>query len=175
MDIWSETPSLAYVFTYISQDDHTWIWRSHTMFLVAIKLPGRVWVNDVIWFPRSYGCWFENSIGDSETQISPITIQTRKWFIVYSATTAKYDIYIKFSCITASHHPNKYDGYYQNMIWDCGKGNGDTRFLQYTSSKYRKTSSISRTKSQNLTVSCILLELSSLNPLKPDVELRMKM
>ena len=40
---------------------------------------------------------------------------------------------------------------------------------------YRKTSSISRTKSQSLNVSCILLHLSSLNPLKPCVKLRMKM
>ena len=40
---------------------------------------------------------------------------------------------------------------------------------------YRKTSSISSTKSQNLNVSCILLPLSSLNPLKPGVKLRMKM
>ena len=40
---------------------------------------------------------------------------------------------------------------------------------------YRKTSSISHTKSQNLNVSCILLQLSSLNPLKPCVKLRMKM
>ena len=38
-----------------------------------------------------------------------------------------------------------------------------------------KTSSISRTKSQNLNVSCIPLQLSSLNPLKPGVKLRMKM
>ena len=40
---------------------------------------------------------------------------------------------------------------------------------------YRKTSSISRTKSQSLTVSCVLLHLSSLNLLKPDAKLRMKM
>ena len=40
---------------------------------------------------------------------------------------------------------------------------------------YRKTSSISRTKFQNLNVSCIILQLSSLNPLKPGVKLRMKM
>ena len=40
---------------------------------------------------------------------------------------------------------------------------------------YRKTSSISRTKSQNLNVSCILVQLSSLNLLKPGVKLRMKM
>ena len=40
---------------------------------------------------------------------------------------------------------------------------------------YRKTSSISRTKFQNSTVSCILLQLPSLNPLKPGVKLRMKM
>ena len=35
---------------------------------------------------------------------------------------------------------------------------------------YRKTSCTSRTKSQSLNVSCILLNLSSLNPLKPDVK-----
>ena len=40
---------------------------------------------------------------------------------------------------------------------------------------YCKTFSISGTKSQNLNVSCILLQLSSLNPLKPGVKLRMKM
>ena len=40
---------------------------------------------------------------------------------------------------------------------------------------YRETSSISRTKSQSLNVSCILLQLPSLNPLKPGVKLRMKM
>ena len=40
---------------------------------------------------------------------------------------------------------------------------------------YRKTSSISRTKLQNLNASCILLQLSPLNPLKPGVKLRMKM
>ena len=41
--------------------------------------------------------------------------------------------------------------------------------------EYRKTASISRNKSQNFNVSCILLQLSSLNPLKPGVKLRMKM
>ena len=40
---------------------------------------------------------------------------------------------------------------------------------------YRKTSSTSRTKSQSLNVSCILAQLSSFNPLKPGVKLRMKM
>ena len=40
---------------------------------------------------------------------------------------------------------------------------------------YRKTSSISRTKFQNLNVSCILMQLSSLNSLKPGVKLIMKM
>ena len=38
-----------------------------------------------------------------------------------------------------------------------------------------KTSSISRTKFQSLNVSCVLLQLSSLNPLKPGVKLRLKM
>ena len=53
------------------------------------------------------------------------------------------------------------------------------RAVSYTGcmaySYYRKTSSISRTKSQSLNVSYILLQLSSLNLLKPGVELRMKM
>ena len=40
---------------------------------------------------------------------------------------------------------------------------------------YRKTSSISRTKFQNLNDSCPLLQLSLPNPLKPGVKLRMKM
>ena len=40
---------------------------------------------------------------------------------------------------------------------------------------YHKASGISRTKYQNLNVSCILLQLSLLNPLKPGVNLRMKM
>ena len=40
---------------------------------------------------------------------------------------------------------------------------------------YRKTSSTSRTKSQSLNVSFILVQLFSLNPLKPGVKLRMKM
>ena len=39
----------------------------------------------------------------------------------------------------------------------------------------RKTSSISRTKSRNLNVSCLLLQWSLPNPLKPGVKLRMKM
>ena len=40
---------------------------------------------------------------------------------------------------------------------------------------YRKTSSISCTKFQNLNVSCLLLQWSLPNPLKPGVNLRMEM
>ena len=40
---------------------------------------------------------------------------------------------------------------------------------------YRKTSSISRTKSLNIDVSNLVLQLSLLNPLKPGVKSRMKM
>ena len=40
---------------------------------------------------------------------------------------------------------------------------------------YRKTSSISRTKSQNLNVPNLVLQLSFLNPLKPGVKSKMKM
>ena len=52
---------------------------------------------------------------------------------------------------------------------------GMVLFFVDENNTYCKTSSISRTKSQNLNVSCILLQLSSLNPLKPGVKLRMKM
>ena len=40
---------------------------------------------------------------------------------------------------------------------------------------YSKTSSISCTKSQSFNVSCMYLQLSSISPLKPGVELKMKM
>ena len=40
---------------------------------------------------------------------------------------------------------------------------------------HRKASSISRTESKSLNVSCILAQLSSPNPLNPGVKLRMKM
>ena len=40
---------------------------------------------------------------------------------------------------------------------------------------YRKTSSISRSKAQNLNVSHLVLQLSLPNSLKPNVKLRMKM
>ena len=50
-----------------------------------------------------------------------------------------------------------------------------SRGLHTNVSHHNKTSTISRTKSQNLNVSCIPLQLSSLNPLKPGVKLRMKM
>ena len=50
-----------------------------------------------------------------------------------------------------------------------------SRDVLITHWSYRKTSSISRTKFQSLNVSCVLLQLSLLNPLKPGVQLRMKM
>ena len=40
---------------------------------------------------------------------------------------------------------------------------------------YRKTSSISRTKSQNFNASRLVLQLSLPNPLKPNVKSSMKM
>ena len=48
-------------------------------------------------------------------------------------------------------------------------------WFRYGHPTYRKTSSISRTKSPSLNVSCILVQLSLQNPLKPVVKLRMKM
>ena len=41
--------------------------------------------------------------------------------------------------------------------------------------KYRKISNIRRTKSQNLNVSRLVLQLSLSNPMKPGVKSRMKM
>ena len=74
----------------------------------------------------------------------------------------------------------------RNSIWQIPTGNiFDTSNITRSplwltknaqiETSYRKTSSISRTKSQSLSVSCILAQLSSLNPLKPGVKLRMKM
>ena len=68
-------------------------------------------------------------------------------------------------CVTWNH---------KNLQYDHGK-------TKHTQTKcifrwtYHKTSSISRTKFQNLNVSCILMQLSSLNSLKPGVKLIMKM
>ena len=47
--------------------------------------------------------------------------------------------------------------------------------LKLNQIKYRKNPSKCRTKFENFFFSCILLQLSSLNPLKPGVKLRMKM
>ena len=52
----------------------------------------------------------------------------------------------------------------------------DTSLLTATPKRqYRKTSSMSHTKSQNLNVSHFVLSLSSPNPVKPGVKSRMKM
>ena len=50
-----------------------------------------------------------------------------------------------------------------------------TTLLTQGNSTYRQISNISRTKSQNLTVSCLVLQLSLPNLLKPCVKLKMKM
>ena len=67
--------------------------------------------------------------------------------------------------------------YYLNQCWLWLGSQASTReqFYSECPSYYRKTSGISRAKSPSLNVSCILLQLSSLNPLKPCVKLRMKM
>ena len=48
-------------------------------------------------------------------------------------------------------------------------------FSYYMKQIYRKTSSISHTKSQSLNVSHLVLQLSLPNPLKPGVKSSMKM
>ena len=79
--------------------------------------------------------------------------------------TSNFYVYIVFYCL--SHF-----GLSSDVCWlvcVC------VLFIACQFSIYRKTSSISRTKSQNINVSCILLQLCPLNPLKPGVGLRMKM
>ena len=62
------------------------------------------------------------------------------------------------------------------IIWSAKTGLSIANENSYQVQEHNhKTSSISRTKSQSLNGSCILLQLSSLNPLKPGVKLRMKM
>ena len=70
----------------------------------------------------------------------------------------------------------------RNGLWRWGGTFIDMWSIQHTGIArisgikiYRKTSCISRTKFQSLNVSCTLLQLPSLNPLKPGVKLRMKM
>ena len=52
---------------------------------------------------------------------------------------------------------------------------GKTVFLIETAPRYRKVSNIRRTKTENLNASRLILLLSLPNPLKPGIELRMKM
>ena len=52
----------------------------------------------------------------------------------------------------------------------------DVSWMYYEiNQKYRKTSNVRHTKSQNLHDSCLVMQLSLPNSLKPGVKLRMKM
>ena len=78
----------------------------------------------------------------------------------------------KAGLLASWQHPgSEQAGNHQAAPWPEAWGLKGIKMLSY----YRKSSSISRTKSQNINVSCILLQLSPLNPLKPGVEFRMKM
>ena len=59
--------------------------------------------------------------------------------------------------------------------WSVNSRTHDCYPKQEEQRKYRKTSSINRTKSPNLNVSNLVLQLSLLNPLKPGIKSRMKM
>ena len=76
---------------------------------------------------------------------------------------------------TPSHSLWRHNNVHIKTRYKCGYKWSWISFALISIYKYRKTSSISRTKSRNSNVSCILLRLSSLNPLKPGVKLRMKM
>ena len=63
-----------------------------------------------------------------------------------------------------------------NFCWACSYQRKNGCITEHkTILDYRKTSCISRTKFQNLIVSSILMQLFSLNLLKPGIKLRMKM
>ena len=67
---------------------------------------------------------------------------------------------------------------FTNQVYFTSHARSPDSWLQIPSLcdiKYRKTSSLNRTKSQNLNVSCLLLQWSLPNPLKLGVKLRMKM
>ena len=68
-----------------------------------------------------------------------------------------------------------YKGHDRNGILNVLVAGKSNETEHETFDHYRKNSGLSRTKSQSLNVSCIVLQLSSLNPLKPGVKLRMKM
>ena len=61
------------------------------------------------------------------------------------------------------------------LIWSYQFSIKDFKEPLIANAKYRQISDISRTKSQTLNVSCFVLHLSLLNPLKPGMTPRMKM
>ena len=77
----------------------------------------------------------------------------------------------KILCVEFQRYPLKFHAKYLTHTLKDMYVIDRWKFMSY----YRKTFSISRTKSQSLNVTCILAQLSSLNPLKPTVKLRMKM
>ena len=107
--------------------------------------------------------------------------QIPKHFLFTTAETKQRSINISmlfivtFNLQNAIYWINYWDSHLAHRKWLWCSFSDWAQIKTYHSCGYRKTSSISRTKSQNLNVSCILLQLSSLNPLKPGVKLRMKM
>ena len=59
---------------------------------------------------------------------------------------------------------------------DLKQKNGKNKYSwDYANETYHQTSNISGAKSPNLNVSCLVLQLSLPNPLKPGVKSRMRM
>ena len=90
----------------------------------------------------------------------------------------------------AIQHVSDYDGNYDQDITSCKTWHWviytKWKFIAYsfsldsvkiwlTTTTYRQVSNIRRVTSQNLDVSCLVLQLSSRNLLKPGVKSRMKM
>ena len=106
---------------------------------------------------ETYIFCFNQSYFHKNTQIFPLM------WTIWDACTATMIIkdIINIYCIHQQKHPCFADA--TVLLWALIK------------QIYRKVSNIRRTKFQNLNVSCILMQLSSLNSLKPGVKLIMKM
>ena len=129
-------------------------------------------------FPKSIrltslALWQSNDCPSGNLKIAPVPAKQPWW--IWINTSCEF---IMNDCITTTKQSTtKPWAYFLGYTVCVGKVDFDFGMTWHAASVlgYRKTPSISRTKFENLNLSCILLQLSSLNPLKPGVKLIMKM
>ena len=140
-----------------------------------------------IWFLWQFA-YFKKNIESQTLHISLVIQEIKMWspciHCAYVCVYKHIHIYV-YSCITTkteafcSHSDFTYwHGFvsrYDDQINIIHMTTQDCIVMYLYNKHYRKNSSISRTKSQNLNVSRLLLQRPLPNPLKPDVKLRMKM